>query len=177
MEFDRNKHKAPNLWRTNSLQWCRLGTACSGNRSAGKLRDVVIPLSWGLLDHMDSTASILGCPVEGRHHLTEGGQGRAKMVRAGALVLWAEAVRAGFVQPREGMACGNLKVPPSAYEGVACGHIKAVPMIAAGWTQAHCRVKGGREKVTDLGWNEWHSEWLQGDNFSPWGQWSSGTGC
>lgn len=112
MESDRNKHKAPNLWRTNSLQWCRLGTACSGNRSAGKLRDVVIPLSWGLLDHMDSTASILGCPVEGRHHLTEGGQGRAKMVRAGALVLWAEAVRAGFVQPREGMACGNLKVPP-----------------------------------------------------------------
>lgn len=38
------------------------------------------------------------------------------------------------------------------------------------------RWRVGEQKVTDLGWNKWHSEWLQGDNFSPWGQWSSGTG-
>lgn len=96
--------------------------------------------------HVDSTASILGCPVEDRHHLTEGVQGRTKMVRAGVLALWAEAVRPGFVQPREGMVCGHLTVAPSACEGMACGHRKAVPrayrMVIKKWTQAHCRDEG-----------------------------------
>lgn len=87
MESNRDKQKAPNLWRANSLQRCRLGTACSGSRSAGKLRDVIIPIYSGLLDHMGSTASILGCPVEGRQHLTEEEQEGTKMVRAGTLAL------------------------------------------------------------------------------------------